>query len=640
MNTNLIFAEEKREVLVIPGITGSMSTEIACNNSEAVSAIEELFKLASPTHLTQEWVIDPMYGTYTELQTELVRNGFKQTPVAYNWLLPINQIAEDYLKPIIDEVIFRDREVDIVAHSMGGLVARSYIEVYGSRGIRKVAFLGTPHRGSVSVYKYWEGGEPFADTILKRQGMKTLLRAMVFGCGCRDVSTVDFVRHGCSDGITGPISSVQYLLPVFPYLWKSNSLIDPESMCEQNFFLRLLNANADKMFGLPIQYRIFASSTETTARYAKIGKNTQKNCSANAWQDGKPTIVSMTKNGDNQVLFNESACPKSYIPAFANIPCITEDSIHPGQKKPLTHIEHGALPTIFKEEIVAYLKEPMCGDSYLEGNEQCDDGNLAGGDCCDSQCKFEPAGSQTCGQGACTNQVAQCNGATRVLCAPLAPPEPSGEQSCANGADDNCDGWIDCDDENCTGKDGCPMPNYPGFFTITHNPLPEEDPALGNSNPVNCHTNNLLCTSPHYWPDARLPRRVSTDVFLTINSHEGFDEQVVISVEAFNADTMKNSTACPTGVEVPCADGIPDGTPFVDPLHSGLFFYFEGDYSKTVSDPIAPGSSVLFNAVYQDYPYLPNGRYFIFLKGTGVTTGKTYTNQLLITVSQSTIIYL
>jgi cysteine-rich repeat protein len=35
-----------------------------------------------------------------------------------------------------------------------------------------------------------------------------------------------------------------------------------------------------------------------------------------------------------------------------------------------------------------------CGDGILEGDEQCDDGNLADGDCCSSTCELE-AGCQT-----------------------------------------------------------------------------------------------------------------------------------------------------------------------------------------------------------------------------------------------------
>ncbi len=35
----------------------------------------------------------------------------------------------------------------------------------------------------------------------------------------------------------------------------------------------------------------------------------------------------------------------------------------------------------------------VCGNGDVEGDEECDDGNVAGGDCCDATCRLEPAGS-------------------------------------------------------------------------------------------------------------------------------------------------------------------------------------------------------------------------------------------------------
>lgn len=49
--------------------------------------------------------------------------------------------------------------VDVVAHSMGGLALRKHL-LDGAPRIRKVVFLGTPHRGTVTAYLAWgEGGE-------------------------------------------------------------------------------------------------------------------------------------------------------------------------------------------------------------------------------------------------------------------------------------------------------------------------------------------------------------------------------------------------------------------------------------------------------------------------------------------------
>ncbi|WP_310385262.1 lipase/acyltransferase domain-containing protein [Roseateles sp.] len=79
----------------------------------------------------------------------------------------IEQIRRDYGKP--------DLRVDIVAHSMGGIVARYYlrygphdvldgqpslISLYGTERVRKLVLLGTPNFGAVSALHGFLRGEP------------------------------------------------------------------------------------------------------------------------------------------------------------------------------------------------------------------------------------------------------------------------------------------------------------------------------------------------------------------------------------------------------------------------------------------------------------------------------------------------
>lgn len=63
-------------------------------------------------------------------------------------------------------------EVDIVAHSMGGLAVRHLLAESGGAGVRRVVFLATPHRGTVAAYLAWgegseemEPGSPFLDSL-------------------------------------------------------------------------------------------------------------------------------------------------------------------------------------------------------------------------------------------------------------------------------------------------------------------------------------------------------------------------------------------------------------------------------------------------------------------------------------------
>lgn len=48
--------------------------------------------------------------------------------------------------------------VDVVAHSMGGLAARYFLQTSGGAHVRRIVFLATPHRGTVSAFFAWGDG--------------------------------------------------------------------------------------------------------------------------------------------------------------------------------------------------------------------------------------------------------------------------------------------------------------------------------------------------------------------------------------------------------------------------------------------------------------------------------------------------
>ena len=65
-----------------------------------------------------------------------------------------------------------EHEIDIVAHSMGGLATRWYILTHPDHGLRRTVFLGSPHRGTLVAHLAWGGGRgemmpdsPFLDSL-------------------------------------------------------------------------------------------------------------------------------------------------------------------------------------------------------------------------------------------------------------------------------------------------------------------------------------------------------------------------------------------------------------------------------------------------------------------------------------------
>lgn len=64
-----------------------------------------------------------------------------------------------------------DREVDLVAHSLGGLVVKAYLNQYGAQShVRKVITVGTPHVGLAKAFRSlqfgWWGFGPWRDLVI------------------------------------------------------------------------------------------------------------------------------------------------------------------------------------------------------------------------------------------------------------------------------------------------------------------------------------------------------------------------------------------------------------------------------------------------------------------------------------------
>lgn len=257
---NLIGYEEKTPVLIIPGILGSAEKN-------------------------GQWIIDPILHTYDNLIDAFKANGYEQGKTLfefpYDWHQSnINTAIE--LKDKINEIkeICNCSKIDIVGHSMGGLIARQYIESDSYQNdVDKLIFLGTPHLGAPSSYLTWEGGIVSTDDSIKDKVLKIIFKNEAKENGYNTI--FDYIRNK-------PIPSVQELLPIYNYLVDGNTLSVRHYPIgyPTNPFLENLNNNLSSLSNNNVSvYNIIGDSqNNSTINFIRVAPSTK----LPLWEDGYP----------------------------------------------------------------------------------------------------------------------------------------------------------------------------------------------------------------------------------------------------------------------------------------------------------------------------------------------------------------
>ena len=130
--------------------------------------INRQYELREPARVVSGDLFDIPYKEFIEeLRDNLTEDEDEPVPVfpfPYDWRQPL-RLTEKELGHFIDEVIERTKllphyhkdcygkqpKVNLVGHSMGGLIIAGYIATSGSEKVHKVASLGSPFRGSPEV---------------------------------------------------------------------------------------------------------------------------------------------------------------------------------------------------------------------------------------------------------------------------------------------------------------------------------------------------------------------------------------------------------------------------------------------------------------------------------------------------------
>jgi hypothetical protein len=177
--------QTRNPVLIIPGIMGSY-LERASDGKELWPNIGEMITSPSDSFMDElkmdengisennintgdiirKAAISDVYdGLIKELEGAGYIEGTNLFVLPYDWRQDIAISADVTLKNKIEQLKNITGKVDVVAHSMGGLLLKKYIYDFGSGSIGKFIDLATPHLGSPKISKVLLFGDDLGITL-------------------------------------------------------------------------------------------------------------------------------------------------------------------------------------------------------------------------------------------------------------------------------------------------------------------------------------------------------------------------------------------------------------------------------------------------------------------------------------------
>ena len=175
-------------VIIIPGILSSYlnkedGTEVWPNIIKASLPFGDKFLddllldkvgVKSISNIISKDIIRDQYGTdfFKGLIIKLKEQyseGDDLFVFPYDWRFDVGSTAEEKLSVFIEDILQKtgSEKVDIIAHSMGGLVTKSYIKTFSGNKIGKFIDIATPHLGAPSAFKILS----FGDDIFNKFGI-------------------------------------------------------------------------------------------------------------------------------------------------------------------------------------------------------------------------------------------------------------------------------------------------------------------------------------------------------------------------------------------------------------------------------------------------------------------------------------
>ncbi len=290
----------KNKIIFLPGLGASWNSEAIVYNKN-VSA--------------SDWKMTPFVKNYDGLIKALEDNGLKRNEDFYvwnyDWRKPIKNISDD-LNTFINQNIKNGEKVDLIGHSLGGVVSRIWAEDnVNNEKLGKVITISSPHLGSLETYEIWNGGDISDLSKVSSIAFKILIKLQ----GLKYKTDAEAIKN------YAPI--VKDLLPIFDYVKKDGKIISVDRLNTKNDFLKNQNSK-----NISLDLQTFAGTGVKTREWINLKNNNIFDKILGIWPDGRIDNYSYSNNGDGTVLAKSSKFKQqNYVEIEADHGNVTDRSI-------------------------------------------------------------------------------------------------------------------------------------------------------------------------------------------------------------------------------------------------------------------------------------------------------------------------
>ncbi len=275
-----------KKVVIVPGMTASWNADAILN--------------CKGDNYKGNWKL-AFYAEkfYKPLYTVLSDEGYTIKPYYYDWRKNVTS-HRDSLSNFIHNFTSSDERINLLGHSMGGLLGRSYLEYVTTQNrLSKFLSIGSPHRGASNSYPVWSGGELWERNLLYKIGMTLAIKE----CEHYNIQRKTIQKY---------FPSIQNLLRIDDYLRNNatGQLKNVTTMKAQNNWLPT-SGFIPPFYGVTVGS--LSGVDQKTLDIIRVKKRSALDATLGNWEDGKPVSKEFSYGGDGTVLTSSSDIPGSII---------------------------------------------------------------------------------------------------------------------------------------------------------------------------------------------------------------------------------------------------------------------------------------------------------------------------------------